>query len=166
MARLWAGQGIMEPRNLTSKRWRARARAPAPARLLACPRPRRAESPHVKPADASRDDTRLCLRVRRAPSARRPRTSNRRWCPQGCAVSKRFSTEVRELFVADSINGRVVVYDASTMDHIRTFGERGSAPGQLMYPSGIAVPAEGGGMEQQVFVSELGNNAGLSAPNA
>lgn len=80
------------------------------------------------------------------------------WCPQGCAVSKRFSTETRELFVADSINGRVVVYDAGSMEHVRTFGERGSGSGQLLYPSGVALPAEGSGMDPQVFVSELGNH--------
>ena len=60
------------------------------------------------------------------------------WCPMGIALVKRFGSEVRELFVADFVNGRVVVYDAGSMEHIRTFGERGDAPGQLMYPSGVA----------------------------
>ena len=74
------------------------------------------------------------------------------WCPQGICISKRFSTEVKELFVADSINGRVAVYDAGSMEHIRTFGERGEGEGQLLYPSGIAAPLE------EVFVAELGNH--------
>ena len=33
---------------------------------------------------------------------------NELWCPQGIAISKRFSSEVKELFVADSINGEIL----------------------------------------------------------
>lgn len=55
------------------------------------------------------------------------------------------------------LTGRVVVFDASSMDHVRTFGERGSERGKLHFPSGIAVPPEAPG-ELPVFVSELGSH--------
>jgi hypothetical protein len=74
------------------------------------------------------------------------------WCPQGVAIAKRFGSEVKELFVCDHVNGRVVCFDASSMEHVRTFGEKGSEPAQLLYPMGVAVE------DQDVFVSELGNH--------
>ena len=42
------------------------------------------------------------------------------------------------------------------MEHVRTFGQRGSEPGQLLFPSGIAVNETGA--QQEVFVAELGNH--------
>ena len=46
------------------------------------------------------------------------------WCPQGAAFAKSSNA----LFVADYVNGRVVVYDTNTMEHMRTFGERFRTP--------------------------------------
>ena len=68
------------------------------------------------------------------------------WCPHGVAISKGHA------FVADYINGRVVVFDCSNMEHLRTFGARGSEPGQLEYPCGIAIKGE------EVYVAEYGNH--------
>ena len=68
------------------------------------------------------------------------------WCPHGVAISKGHA------FVADYINGRVVVFDCSNMEHLRTFGARGSEEGQLEYPCGIAVKGE------EVYVAEYGNH--------
>ena len=55
------------------------------------------------------------------------------WCPHGVTISK------GQAFVADYINGRIVVYDCSNMEHVRTFSSRGSEPGCLEYPCGIAI---------------------------
>jgi len=79
------------------------------------------------------------------------------WCPMGIAVAKRFTaseteTSKSDVFVADNINGRVAVYAASDLEFLRSFGERGSEPGQLLYPTGIAVK------DEEVFVSETGNH--------
>ncbi|KOO24336.1 NHL repeat containing protein [Chrysochromulina tobinii] len=68
------------------------------------------------------------------------------WCPHGVCINK------GQAFVADYINGRVVVYDIGSMEHVRTFGARGSKEGELEYPCGIAVKGE------EVFVAELGNH--------
>jgi DNA-binding beta-propeller fold protein YncE len=68
------------------------------------------------------------------------------WCPHGVTISK------GQAFVADYINGRIVVYDVSNMEHVRTFGSRGSEPGQLEYPCGIAIRGE------EVYVAEYGNH--------
>jgi len=68
------------------------------------------------------------------------------WCPHGVAMSK------GQVFVADYINGRVVVFDCSNMEHVRSFGARGSEPGQLEYPCGIAIKGE------EVYVAEYGNH--------
>ena len=68
------------------------------------------------------------------------------WCPHGVVISK------GQAFVADYINGRVVVYDVSNMEHVRTFGSRGSEPGQLEYPCGIAIRGE------EVYIAEYGNH--------
>jgi len=68
------------------------------------------------------------------------------WCPHGVTISK------GQAFVADYINGRIVVYDVSNMEHVRTFCSRGSEPGQLEYPCGIAIKGE------EVYVAEYGNH--------
>lgn len=68
------------------------------------------------------------------------------WCPHGVCINK------GQAFVADYINGRVVVYDIGSMEHVRTFGTRGSKEGELEYPCGIAVKGE------EVFVAEFGNH--------
>jgi hypothetical protein len=68
------------------------------------------------------------------------------WCPHGVCINK------GQAFVADYINGRVVVYDIGSMEHVRTFGARGSKEGELEYPCGIAVKGE------EVFVAEFGNH--------
>jgi DNA-binding beta-propeller fold protein YncE len=70
------------------------------------------------------------------------------WCPQGCAFVKAQNT----LFVADHINGRIVVFDTNTMEHIRSFGSRGTEPGCLEYPCDMALKGE------EVFVTEFGNH--------
>jgi DNA-binding beta-propeller fold protein YncE len=68
------------------------------------------------------------------------------WCPHGVTISK------GQAYVADYINGRVVVFDCSNMEHVRTFGARGAEPGQLEYPCGIAIKGE------EVYVAEYGNH--------
>ena len=68
------------------------------------------------------------------------------WCPHGVTISK------GQAFVADYINGRVVVFDCSNMEHVRTFGARGKEEGQLEYPCGIAIKGE------EVYVAEYGNH--------
>ena len=68
------------------------------------------------------------------------------WCPHGVTIAK------GSAYVADYINGRVVVYDISNMEHLRTFGERGKKEGQLEYPCGIAVKGD------EVYVAEFGNH--------
>jgi len=83
--------------------------------------------------------------------------NNNMWCPQGLAIAKRFTASPEDvprsdLFAADSINGRVVVYDVANLEFLRTFGSRGSKPGELMYPSGIAI------RDEEVFVSDFGNH--------
>ena len=70
------------------------------------------------------------------------------WCPQGVAFAK----NANALFVADYINGRIVVYDTNTMEHMRTFGSRGAEPGCLEYPCGLAIKGE------EVYVAEYGNH--------
>ena len=70
------------------------------------------------------------------------------WCPQGVAFAK----SANALFVTDHINGRVVVYDTNTMEHMRTFGSRGSDPGCLEHPLGIALKGD------EVYVAEHGNH--------
>jgi len=70
------------------------------------------------------------------------------WCPQGAAFAKSSNA----LFIADHINGRVVVFDTNTMEHMRTFGSRGHEAGELEYPVGIAIKGE------EVFVAEYGNH--------
>ncbi|KAL1508003.1 hypothetical protein AB1Y20_007601 [Prymnesium parvum] len=44
-----------------------------------------------------------------------------------------------ELFVADTWNHRISVFDLSDGSFRRSFGERGTSPGQFIYPTGIAV---------------------------
>ena len=68
------------------------------------------------------------------------------WCPHGVAINK------GQAFVADYINGRVVVFDVQSMEHVRTFASRGSEPGQLEYPCGLAIKGE------EVYVAEYGNH--------
>ena len=79
------------------------------------------------------------------------------WCPMGALVAKRTSAmdegdKRMDLYVADYINGRICVYDPSNMEFLRTFGERGSGDGELLYPVGVALS------DEDVFVSELGNH--------
>jgi len=85
------------------------------------------------------------------------------WCPMGVAVAMRAHGDGAEiapnkigeaslLFVADHVNGRVACFEADKMEHVRTFSERGSEPGQLLYPTGIAVK------DDEVFVADTGNH--------
>ena len=67
--------------------------------------------------------------------------------PQGLALHG--ST----LFVADSGNGRVAVWDATpTLRYRSSIGSKGSGEGQLLRPSGLAVDAE------HLYVADSGNH--------
>ena len=85
------------------------------------------------------------------------------WCPMGVAVAMRAHGDGAEsapnkigeaslIFVADHVNGRVACFEADKMEHVRTFSERGSEPGQLLYPTGITVK------DDEVFVADTGNH--------
>lgn len=74
------------------------------------------------------------------------KTNGELWCPHGVTISK------GQAFVADYINGRIVVYDISNMEHVRTFGTRGKGQGELEYPCGIAIKGE------EVYIAEFGNH--------
>ena len=81
------------------------------------------------------------------------------WCPMDVVMARRGNIHEggegdkrSDLFVADYINGRVCVYDPSNMEFLRSFGQRGSGQGDLLYPVGLAVN------DDDVFVSEVGNH--------
>jgi hypothetical protein len=57
------------------------------------------------------------------------------------------------LYVLDSQNTRVVIFDASGR-FLRQFGKRGAGPGELQMPIGIAVTADGA-----IVVNDVGNLA-------
>ena len=56
------------------------------------------------------------------------------------------------LYIADQGNNRVVVMDMAEVV-VRTFGSPGSGPGQLSYPHGITLDAQG-----NVLVADFGNS--------
>ncbi|OHB75527.1 MAG: hypothetical protein A2Z25_07445 [Planctomycetes bacterium RBG_16_55_9] len=56
------------------------------------------------------------------------------------------------LYVLDGVNHRVVVYDAEGQFRFH-FGSRGSEPGQLLFPLGIATAPDG-----RIFVADSGNH--------
>lgn len=62
-----------------------------------------------------------------------------------------FHSESGELFVADPLNHRVVIYDANGT-FLRTFGTVGEEPGQLNGPGAIDLAADG-----TLWVADLGN---------
>lgn len=64
-------------------------------------------------------------------------------------------------FVADHINGRVVVFNAGTMEHVRTFGSCGEGDGELSHPMGIAISAT-----EEVFIADSVRMAGAGIPCA
>ena len=67
--------------------------------------------------------------------------------PQGLALHG------ETLFIADSGNGRVAVWDATPTLHYRSsIGSKGSGEGQLLRPSGLAVDAE------HLYVADSGNH--------
>jgi len=82
------------------------------------------------------------------------------WCPMGIAVARRFTANDSEtsqssksdVIVADHINSRISMYAAGDLEFSRSFGERGSEPGQLLYPTGVAVK------DEEIFVAETGNH--------
>ena len=44
-----------------------------------------------------------------------------------------------EVFVCDTWNHRISVFDRSSGDFLRSFGRRGSKPGEFSYPCGIEI---------------------------
>ena len=63
-----------------------------------------------------------------------------------------FSPDGRELYIADACNHRIVVVDPEGRP-IRTFGGAGALPGELLYPYGLSVLADG-----TLLVAEFGNH--------
>jgi DNA-binding beta-propeller fold protein YncE len=90
-----------------------------------------------------------------------PRAGARGLCgPTGLALSG----DGQQLFIADSLNNRVVSFDISELARhpaaIGVFGQKdfwqfeaGASPGELRNPTGIAVDASG-----QLYVADTGNN--------
>ncbi|MEL7474091.1 MAG: hypothetical protein AAGK04_12305 [Planctomycetota bacterium] len=64
------------------------------------------------------------------------------------------------LYVADTHYYRVLVYDLSTdpptLAH--TFGDYGTAPGQFIYPTDVAVLTDAAGGVDRIYVTEYGGN--------
>ena len=60
------------------------------------------------------------------------------------------------LYVADTHYQRVLVYDKEGRS-VRSFGEFGTGPGQFIYPTDVALAADG-----RMFVSEYGGNDRVS----
>ncbi len=58
----------------------------------------------------------------------------------------------KDLFVADVAHHRIEVYDTATGQWLRSFGGAGSGPGQLSYPSGVAI-----GPAERVYVADMMN---------
>ena len=67
-------------------------------------------------------------------------------CPYGIALA------AEKLFVADSFNHRVVVFDTS-LRFLFTFGHEGKEPGELSYPRGVANLGAG-----EIVVASQGNH--------
>ncbi|EER16350.1 Sec18p, putative [Perkinsus marinus ATCC 50983] len=57
------------------------------------------------------------------------------------------------MFVSDSLNHRVQVFDTNTLQLVYTIGQRGDGEGEFCDPSGIGVDAEG-----RIIVAEYGND--------
>jgi DNA-binding beta-propeller fold protein YncE len=57
-----------------------------------------------------------------------------------------------EVFVGITNNHRVVAY-SSEGERLGEFGEQGSAPGQFLYPQGIAMASNG-----LIYIADSGNN--------
>ena len=76
--------------------------------------------------------------------------------PLGIAVGANPSNNATRVYVADTFNHRIVVYDSAGVLQF-TFGELGSGDGQLDHPEGIAVlPAHPGG-SRDVCVADSRN---------
>ncbi len=67
-------------------------------------------------------------------------------------VGLAFAQTERELFVADNMNHRVCVFDA-TGTFLRAFGARGTADGKLSHPAGVALDKDG-----TVWVADSANH--------
>ncbi|MFN0008347.1 MAG: NHL repeat-containing protein [Planctomycetota bacterium] len=57
-----------------------------------------------------------------------------------------------EVFVLESLTSRVRVFDAAGLE-LRSFGARGSGPGELLEPQGLAIAPDG-----EIYVSDTGND--------
>jgi hypothetical protein len=66
--------------------------------------------------------------------------------PNGVAVNSNY------LFIADSANHRVVVYNRNTLNYATKFGSNGSGNGQFNYPTDIAIDSSG-----NIFVADYWN---------
>lgn len=67
--------------------------------------------------------------------------------PRGLAIS-----DANELFVADSCNHRIQVFDLNGKQ-LRTIGSHGSEPGQLQYPYDVTI-----GAQNEICITEWGQN--------
>ena len=73
--------------------------------------------------------------------------------PRGLAVDP----EAEELFVAESVNHRLSVFNLETSQFKRTFGSRGNAPGQFSLPRGLCF------FNDRLLVADSGNIASNSS---
>jgi len=57
-----------------------------------------------------------------------------------------------EVFVLESLTSRIRVFDATGLE-LRSFGVRGTAPGEMLEPQGLAIAPDG-----EIYVSDTGND--------
>ena len=65
-----------------------------------------------------------------------------------------FSTSNRSIIVSDTSNNRIQILDFETGNHILSFGSKGSAAGQFLYPASSCVSPDG----RFLYVADTGNN--------
>jgi DNA-binding beta-propeller fold protein YncE len=82
--------------------------------------------------------------------------------PFGDGMQKPMAVTVdgRQIYVSDTGNSKIRVFDYNG-NHLRSFGENGTKPGELSFPYGIGVTGEG-----QILVADMYNgNISVFTPN-
>jgi DNA-binding beta-propeller fold protein YncE len=67
-------------------------------------------------------------------------------CPSGIAVTE------TEIFIADTYNHRIMVYNKHTCEFVRSFGSWGAKFGELSYPRSICIK------DDKIYILDSGNN--------
>lgn len=99
------------------------------------------------------------------------------WTPRAASGSGKHAFDQPLMFVADTHEHRILVYElkstsqdkaAGLVDHppklLTTFGSYGTGDGQMIYPTDVCIvpSADGGGGIEKLFVSEYGDNDRIS----